>query len=361
MIEEVIFEEEEDLPESEKTSIAEEDPANLSSYAMALCRSRSAPLSQPDEMSPVLDTGRRITEDEMTTATTSLASSIAGPDVGQLVDIDDQLSFQPMNKEDILSRERETGVINQRLVSSFDQEFPIVDDTDEEEEDDDDNDVITNYLPQGSNNEVFVSNSAVIEAFPKAALLHEEVEVDSAASVSPDSQNFSTRSSERRLTTATAVASTNSASKSEEIFSKNEETVADTDSMGEEDCNEALGKLRLSSEQDAISDESGYSEESTVNNQMNENKSRLLNAINDSSAVKRGDLVSGKTTLVTLNTTLERNKNRKVDEDKAEDLTVHSAIISDFSSSERLKYLDRSRAQDQDFLQNKITEFCINI
>ena len=55
------------------------------------------------------------------------------------------------------------------------------------------------------------------------------------------------------------------------------------------------------------------------------------------------------------------------------DLTVHSALISDFSASEKMRYLGKSSSDspsqssggtpsnDVDFLQNRITEFCINI
>ena len=56
-----------------------------------------------------------------------------------------------------------------------------------------------------------------------------------------------------------------------------------------------------------------------------------------------------------------------------EDPTVHGVLISDFSTSERLKYLERSRQSlsdtkltssttaPPDFFQNKIQEFVINI
>ena len=56
-----------------------------------------------------------------------------------------------------------------------------------------------------------------------------------------------------------------------------------------------------------------------------------------------------------------------------EDSTVHGVLISDFSASERLKYLERSRQSlsdsklsttatpPPDFFHNKIQEFVINI
>ena len=47
------------------------------------------------------------------------------------------------------------------------------------------------------------------------------------------------------------------------------------------------------------------------------------------------------------------------------DLSVKGVMISDFSTAERFRYLQRSRRNVQkaraDFLQNKVTEFCINI
>ena len=47
------------------------------------------------------------------------------------------------------------------------------------------------------------------------------------------------------------------------------------------------------------------------------------------------------------------------------DLSVKGVMISDFSTAERFRYLQRSRRNVQkaraDFLQNKVTDFCINI
>ena len=104
---------------------------------------------------------------------------------------------------------------------------------------------------------------------------------------------------------------------------------------------------RLNNEQDTISDESGYSEESNPSA-----KEEILDFVEESSK----DL---------------------------EDLTVTGVLISDFSPSERLKYLQRSQSTSRkninassttenssnglqrpispDFLQNKVPEFCINI
>ena len=96
---------------------------------------------------------------------------------------------------------------------------------------------------------------------------------------------------------------------------------------------------RLNNEVDTISDESGYSEES------NPSAKEILEFSEDP---KESDL---------------------------EDLTVTGVLISDFSPSERLKYLQRSQSTSRkkedknnglrpvspDFLQNKVPEFCINI
>lgn len=109
-----------------------------------------------------------------------------------------------------------------------------------------------------------------------------------------------------------------------------------------------LIQSRLNNEQDTISDESGYSEESNPSA-----KEEILDFVEES----------------------------KVDLDQ--DLTVTGVLISDFSPSERLKYLQRSQSTSRkninassttenssnglqrpispDFLQNKVPEFCINI
>ena len=101
-------------------------------------------------------------------------------------------------------------------------------------------------------------------------------------------------------------------------------------------------RLASNSEQDTISDESGYSEES-----------------NPSAKDTDLDLI--------------------IDDEC--DLTVKGVLISDFSPSERLKYLQRSQSTQQrapppvtlpqlpppapanpiDIFQNKVPEFCINI
>ena len=96
---------------------------------------------------------------------------------------------------------------------------------------------------------------------------------------------------------------------------------------------------RLNNEVDTISDESGYSEES------NPSAKEMLTYPDDP----------------------------KLDSE-LEDLTVTGVLISDFTPSERLKYLQRSQSTSRrpssqknhpppspDFLQNKVPEFCINI
>ena len=108
-------------------------------------------------------------------------------------------------------------------------------------------------------------------------------------------------------------------------------------------------RLASNSEQDTISDESGYSEESNPSNKDTED----------------------------------------IDLDEECDLTVKGVLISDFSPSEQLKYLQRSQSTQQrappvtnnnnnsnsnanngingiaapnmDIFQNKVPEFCINI
>ena len=99
-----------------------------------------------------------------------------------------------------------------------------------------------------------------------------------------------------------------------------------------------INPTRLNNEQDTISDESGYSEESNPSSA----KEEMLDFV------------------------------KEVED---EDLTVTGVLISDFSPSERLKYLHRSQSTSRpkgsnqnshrppspDFLQNKVPEFCINI
>ena len=124
------------------------------------------------------------------------------------------------------------------------------------------------------------------------------------------------------------------------------------------------------SEQDAISDERGYSEESNLGSS--------IAGLRRTSQTRKEEAHSGKTTVVNLNaSSLPRpKKNSQTSKEKAAgqetlpppvraespiqcDLTVHSAahLMAASSSSEA----PASASGGVDFLQNRVAEFCINI
>jgi hypothetical protein len=137
-------------------------------------------------------------------------------------------------------------------------------------------------------------------------------------------------------TTPTA-STTTSASRSSSEVSPRQHLASDSDGPASPMITTRMASKASISEQDTISDESGYSEES--------------------------------------------NPSAKVHEDEEEecDLTVKGVLISEFSPTERLKYLQRSQSTQRsrpplatqplqqqqqhpsDFFQNKVPEFCINI
>ena len=182
--------------------------------------------------------------------------------------------------------------VNDRLVASFDDE--------EEEEEEDE---VIDYLPSAeqallseeadggrAGGGVLVASSTVARPVVantaiqrlKSEEEEEDTEVDSAAPVSPDSNRFSTRSSSVRskdgqqsATTATAGAATTAAAAAAPAPAPapalgprqgTGDSAHDADSIeGEEEEEEERrsdSAGRLSEEQDTISDESGYSEES---------------------------------------------------------------------------------------------------
>ena len=164
-------------------------------------------------------------------------------------------------------------------------------------------------------------------------------------------------------------------------------------------------------DQDTISDESGYSEESnavsTINGPLSSSTSPEVgvkvidrniveNNINGANNIPSNAFSSKITIKETSILASQENderasydiENKGKDKSKGEsssayiinneisvqeDSTVHGVLISDFSASERLKYLERSRqslsdsklsttaAPPPDFFQNKIQEFVINI
>ena len=100
-----------------------------------------------------------------------------------------------------------------------------------------------------------------------------------------------------------------------------------------------LSKLPVS-EQDTISDESGYSEESNATL---------------SSCMGNGTVYANNHKLQ-VNGFSQENKTDFIEE---EDLTVHGVLISDFSNTDRLRYLERTRQAS--FTGQIQPDFCINI
>jgi hypothetical protein len=111
-----------------------------------------------------------------------------------------------------------------------------------------------------------------------------------------------------------------------------------TSSVSAEDdkLSEAASAKNPEEQQDTISDESGHSDEHLA----------FLDELN-CSRMKESDVDS-------------HLDNSSIISDC--DLTVKGVMISEFTTAERFRYLQRSRNNVQkDFLQNKVTEFCINI
>jgi hypothetical protein len=155
------------------------------------------------------------------------------------------------------------------------------------------------------------------------------VDADSAtASLSPESgRQFGRLSQSSRSSTAS---------------SSSRKTVEELD-MEDDDAKipEAAKARNPEEHQDTISDESGYSEDSSPSG-----KEEHL-GMDDRSPNDDPDCLPD---------------NLLVDDC---DLSVKGVMISDFSTAERFRYLQRSRRNVQkaraDFLQNKVTDFCINI
>ncbi len=359
--EEDSFVEEDDVEEHEDGGHEEEE-----GYLAAMPTSSS---------SPSLATARGLPEPS--TEVTSLASF--GPDVGMLVDLEDEEegeggkeqrpSFVPMDRREVGGLNEE---VSRRLVATFDE--------DEDDDDDEEEDEVIDYLQAKGGEEVVkvVQGESICDKI--AALGHcDSEEVDSAAPVSPESNRLSTRSSSVRSkglpeepppppppcappSTATVASSVSSTPR------QALDSAHDADSIEEEE-EEAASSARLS-EQDAISDESGYSEES--------NPGSSIAGGRRTSQTRKEEAHSGKTTVVNLNaSSLPRpKKNSQTSKEKAAgqetlpppvraespiqcDLTVHSAahLMAASSSSEA----PASASGGVDFLQNRVAEFCINI
>ena len=278
------------------------DSASPFTSRLSLCRSSSSPIPA----SKLASNGRPTAAATTREALTSQAKSLEEEEERQMP------SFEPMNLEDNLRLNAKTQeAINERLIATFDE------DEIEDEDDDDDNDVVE------------VKN-----------------EVDSAASVSPDSNHFSTKGSLRKKG-------------------------SDVDSLDEDE--DRLAALRL--DQDAISDESGYSEESS-------SKTTMTLANHHSN-----NILSGKTTLVTLNSTLPKNKGEgdakpplpvKPDFLFQSSTTSSKIVAGDDGQDERdnvnksnnvddlvedltVQSFGGGRPQMAHSSNNRVAEFCINI
>ncbi len=367
------IEEEDTLVEEEEEDEEEELPMSAPPFATAspnpLRRSASEPLTE----------------------VTSLASSADfTPDVAVIVDLDDAPdgnqtpSFVPMDgRERAEARRGLSEEASRRLMASFD-----------DEDDDEEEDEVIDYIPAEvaaaaaadvSNSDSYVTIAAVTVHDSSTdpddvivAFKSEEEEVDSAAPVSPDSNRFSTRSSSIRSSSqATTAPTISSDAPSTSSARQKLDSAQDADSIGEDEEEDAhrpsaaaSATRRPSEHEDAISDESGYSEESNPS-------SRKV-------AARREDSHSGNTTVVTLNaSSLPRPSKLKEDRDTTGsshcdtsgssdgdttltgrespiqcDLTVHSAaLVADYKEST----VTANGGGGVDFLQNRITEFCINI
>lgn len=178
------------------------------------------------------------------------------------------------------------------------------------------------------------------------------VDVDSAtASLSPESGRQFGRLSR--------------SSRSSSASSSSRKTVEELDDMDDESKIPEAAKARNPEEhQDTISDESGYSEDSSPSG-----KEEPIGMMLDHDDEEDDDDLR--------TPTQDEEQQQRLPPQPLDgllslggghddcDLSVKGVMISDFSTAERFRYLQRSRRNVQkaraDFLQNKVTEFCINI
>lgn len=187
-------------------------------------------------------------------------------------------------------------------------------------------------------------------------------DADSAASFSPDNHQFSSRLSSKRRCYFDTTDSV------DETHAKDTESLQDC-------CAIDLKALKLSAEPDNISDESGYSEESSPSTCSKQASGKvdllrrspvsdpLSHRQNQTTMIKylQNQRYSGAKTYVTLNQefptetdcdTLEVSPRDSSDFDPPPserqiatvpcDLTVHSALMSDFTPSEKLRYFGKT-------------------
>lgn len=236
-----------------------------------------------------------------------------------------------------------------------------------------------------------------------------QIRANSYSSQSPDSHRFSTKSD------SSLVGDNDEIEDEEETCGNNNNNnkrndVISRSLVGVTHSVVVDSKMSSSkSDQDTISDESGYSEESnavsTINCPFSSSTSPTVSIkVIDKNIAKddsNGANIIKVSNTLTSNVPVEKISIRGTNEDSArasygrgcngrerkeecvdeyhlnsdmpvqEDSTVHGVLISEFSTTERLKYLERSRQMSDsklssatappDFLQNKIQEFVINI
>ena len=243
----------------------------------------------------------------------------------------------------------------------------------------------------------------------------DSVEIDSGASVSPDSNQFSTRSSstsstvvERKLKQQPPAAAPTAAVPSPRVANLPEKLAGagaggDADSLGdEEDEDDEEARVAGRLEADTISDESGYSEESS--NAKAAAAAAAAAGGRGSNVPRTRETHSGMKTIVLLNASSvsegEDDCDRRGGEGRRAqpipapramtprtpraasspgspaspiqcDLTVHSALISDFLDKTAKADgngggggsggIEKVDSPNVDFLPGRITEFCINI
>ena len=265
--------------------------------------------------------------------------------------------------------------------------------SDEEE----DEDVVTNYLDKMS-----------IKPGDDLGMDNLQLRANSYSSRSPDSHQFSTKSD-------SSIVGENDEIEDEEDTCENGQktngvnnrSISGLAHNGMVETNISSSKVN---DQDTISDESGYSEESnavsTINGPLSSSTSPEVGVkvidrtiigknVNGANNNTPSNILSSNISIKETSILISQENDERAsydinntEKDKQEDIlntsnestgsiqddpTVHGVLISDFSASERLKYLDRSRQSmsesklpttatpPTDFFQNKIQEFVINI
>lgn len=328
-----------------------------------------AGVSTPFTEEDVGNTEEENDESEICSGTESLACSKVHTE-----DEDNTISFRPMNKEHkrlTNSITRRDHLSNEALVSGSDYLSYIAEE--------DEKSVLTTFLGNSSADEKSLTKTATTEA----------VSCDFASRKKDDPLEMGSSSNtptSKRFSTFPGI----------KLGSVDDD---DHHTWSGEALNDPLpGKLISMikvTEQDILSDESGYSDESTTSTAHTIVSNATVMSIHHKNTVinkkRPKNLLSGKTTFVLMNSSELDDQNHKEDgskkvessrtlqagdekvassvgeEDSPCDLTVHSAVISDMSMLERRRYLDRITmgalsTYGKEFLRNnRLTDLCINI